>query len=232
MTEPKKGDADDPFKGYLIGSMADWVRGKELEDLMMVELDNEQLLPETLYRWDFGKRQLIEAKVLVKVPSTLDSARGRIDALAALAALAKRDVSNFTPDDAVKLFGQPRWVQAERLYLYARLLRRRDRPKQQYMLAELLDECHPPQALEELDIRAAEKFRLLDRRLKVEELGDSEGMFWALVEAIAKRRNLGPLAVFAGLDLDSFVTFMADQLATFRTKLSSLESSSSSTPSD
>lgn len=230
---PKLQPPDDakPFDGILVGSLKEWARGKRLADLLLSQVGDEQFIRERLVRYDFVHKSLGEVEVLVKVPSQKDFVRARVEALEALAKETKRDVKTFGTDDAIRLFGTQRWDSFELVYLYARLLRRVDNPAQSYMIAPLLDECHPPAALKELDTRVTEAIKLMDRRLDLDDIGENEAVFWAVVRAIAEGQNLSPLAVIAGHALDSFVIFMALQLATLTAKQSSEPSAPSSNAS-
>lgn len=221
-----KDPAGEPFDGILIGSMKDWVKGRALADLETCEVGTDTLIAETILRYHFGRKEVYEEKVWVKLPTTMLLMKARVAALDYVAKEAKRDPAKFDEKEAVAILGESEWAHVERLFIFERILFKRRDAKKQYMLAHFIDECHPTQALLELDGRIGTYRAMLDRRLGAEAI-ENEPIFWAVTHGIAAKGNLGPLVFIAGREHESYIVSLASRLVKSQQK-ESLELSSPS----
>ncbi len=213
-------DRKEPFAGILDESVRSWLEGKSIEDLTVVEDGGDTLFQESIARFDPAKKQLVDVPIFARLPGAKDNAAARTKAIAAVAELSKRDPTSLNADEAKAIVGDFAFEHLERCYLFEIILRRGSDPKLQYMLAEQLDRAHPERTLLELEARLSQIARLMDRRLKVADLEQSD-VFWAIVHAVAKRRNLSPLAGTVGAATDAFIIYMATLLSDSRTNRSS-----------
>lgn len=197
---------------------AQWLEGKSLEELEVVEAGGRELYRETLRK--VVKGNALEVPVLFRVPNIAEKAKSKGDALR----LARKwlgignDAPPLTIASTVALIGETYYSHIENLCLLSYAIRdpdfeesKKDYPR--HMLPDYLDAHYPTptlyDALERLDWYAIRE----DPRLTEW----SEDRFVEIIRAIDKRRNLTPLAAIAGRSRESFVLSMASRLASYLT---------------
>lgn len=228
MAEDEK-TSDDPIDQYLVGSLAQWAKGKRLSELeVVVDAEDIPCFADTIERYDFVKKVAVEHEVYLRVPPMRELAIAKVESLRALAALAQRDPQTFDIEAAIKIYGSGHVDHRENLHVLARAIRKRRDPKEPYMTPDNLERCHPVAALWTTMEKLSHYRKMLDMRISDEGLQD-ERLFWGIVAAMAKGNTTSPFAAIDGPAQDSFLLSMARRLIEYRTKLSSLPSSESST---
>ena len=198
--------------------LLDWIERKTTRDLQAIEVGGRNLYPDVI-RWRDAKGRVVERPCLLRVPDLIERAKATAEAAAWLARLKldrERDARHFD--------------NLETMCLVARATREAREPYEQHKVAEDFAATYGARTV--LDLW--ERINLLDRAEdpRVHTLRDGEAD--ALIHAIAKRLDLGPLAGIASEEQDSFVTSMAVRLSRYLTSAASASSPESSTqaPSD
>lgn len=220
----------DPLDEILAGGLGEWFKGRKLEDLEIQEIGGEPLFPDTITRIHFEEKKLYEVPVYMRIPPPRERALARVSALFWLANQAKRDPKSFVWADALAIFGEKYAQEAEQIEILALALRRRNDPSQQYMTPELLQKSHPAPALWDAFSRMEAWRSMTD--LRINELELDERRVWAIVAAVAKADNVGPLVVTDGPGMLTFIVTMAKLLHAYRTTPPSQPSAESSTSTD
>jgi hypothetical protein len=200
-----------------------WLSGKDPAELDILELNGRALYPESIKRRNKKHRDVIESvAVRLRVPSTIDKANARIDALAWAQKIAKLPHRPTVPEAEATL-GGAYFNELDDKCLLARCIFEHEPPHDPYLLAEFLDEVHEHASLLELWDRLS--FWQSWEDVRVGELDEQK--FLTIVAAIDRVRNLGPLVAIAGSARDSCVISMAVRLQSFLTPKSSSPSTES-----
>lgn len=180
----------------------EWLQGKTIEDLDVVENSNRLLFADTIKRKG-PKGQLIEEQVRVRVPRMDDQVKARIEAVD-MARKFKID-----RDKDADLFEE-----FETIAMLSRCIREKDDPHGQAYTFDQLYTGYDANSLYDIWNRIQHYNKMTDPRLSDPDIQD------VVVAAmgIAKKKNLSPLIGIAGSDLDSFVISMASLLATYLTQ--------------
>lgn len=194
-------------------SIREWLDGKSIEDLDVVENGNRLLFSDSIKRIG-PKGTLIEEPVRLQVPRQVETMKARIEAIA-LAAKYKIDREKETD-----LFDELNMV-CELSYA----VREAEAPYGQKYLPEQYLGAYDYVSLFDLYHRIKVYRNMIDPRLsepKVEDVIDAACK-------IAEMRNVSPLAAIAGSDLDSSIITMARLLVNCMTQLSTQQSPETST---
>lgn len=210
---------------------AEFFQGKTIEDLAAIECGGRVLIPDALRQVN-AKGEVVEHKVLVRVPTPGERARARIDAVQLVAERNPkqmgRDPEKWTIDKAKSVVGAEVFDDMDTYAIVARSLFepqvKDGKPQQAYLLGVLYDGFGQRSVFDMWD-RINLYVDMFDPRLDTVD----EGLFWGGVEAIAKAQNLSPLAVIGGSAQSTFIVRMASELSNFRKASSILRSSETST---
>lgn len=195
-------------------SIHEWLKGKTIEDLDVVEQGNRLLFADSIKRLG-PKGQLIEEQVRVRVPRMDDQVKARIEAT---------QMANKYKIDREK--DSDLFDEFETLCLLSVCLREKDTPHSQAYTFEQLYTGYDIPSLYDVWHRIQTYKKLIDPRLSEPDIQD------VVVAAmgIARVKNLSPLAVIAGSDLDSVIISMASLLSSYLTQQPSVSSPEISTP--
>lgn len=196
--------------------MPSWMDGKTAADLDIIEADGRAAVLATIDQRDAKTGEVKQAPVRIWPPNHLDRAKARIDALEWVREIAQlKDRPTWT--EACEMLGEAYVDQLDTVCLLARCTRDHDAPQHQHLTPQALDHAYGRGALMQLWEKLGHLTQQQDPR--VDDL--SEEQFWALVGAIDRARNAGPLVGISGPARDSFVLGMAQRLATSRKPSSS-----------
>lgn len=210
---------------------AEFFQGKTVEDLAAIECGGRVLIPDAL-RTVNAKGEVVEHKVLVRVPTPGERSRARADAVAHVgkeyADRMGRDREKWTVERAKAVVGPEVFDDLDTYAIVARSLfeptLNDGKPQQAYMLQVLYDGFSQRTVFDMWD-RINLYADMFDPRIDTMD----EGMLWGAVEAIAKVQNLSPLAVIAGSEQPNFIVRMAVELSNYRKRSSILLSPETST---
>lgn len=201
----------------------DWLKGKTLEDLEIIEFGGRNFFQDKILKAKKGGFE--EFPVMVCVPREPEIAKARVEAVELF---RKRKLDRKEDEDL--------FAELDMLCQLARAIRTLTPPHGQYMPVEHLIGRTDPKtgesegfdipSLHDLWERVQTYRKLIDPRIydpSIEEV-------FAACDAIAKVRNLSPLVAIAGPDVDSFVITIASTLSIYRTQLRSWQSNESETP--
>jgi hypothetical protein len=210
----------------------DWFAGKTLEELDAIEIGGALYFPEKL-RSRGAKGEIKETPVLARVPSKQDRATARIEAIAHVRSMVKGKQPVLTVKDAEEAVGAEVFEDIDTYAIVSRSLfepqaKNEDGKPTRFMLLDVLLGSYLPATVFDIFDRLDFYAKLLDPR--VEDITEDE--MWGAIEAIAKRRNLSPLAVMRGSLQTAFVVSMAVTLWSSRPQLSSSLSTATSTQDD
>jgi hypothetical protein len=188
----------------------EWLEGKTVEDLALIEHGGRMLFPDKIRRVKAdGKFE--DVKVLVRVPRTVELMDARRDARKFC-----KD-RNIDPKEDADLFEQ-----LDQMAVLARALRDPNSPQDQFQPLEFLLSNEPGKGFDTeslVDVwRRLEIYRkMIDPAVtKVSEDDVVRAAF-----AVARVQNLSPLVGIAGQELDSSIITMASMLASCLTQLQS-----------
>ena len=209
--EKKQSDAGP--SGQQSQTVHEWLKGKTIEDLDVVENGSRLLFADSIKRRG-PKGQLIEEAVRVQVPRLPDQVRARHEAK------ALADKSKVDREKDADLFEE-----FETLAILSLCIREKDEPHCQAYTAEQLWTNYDVPSLYDVWHRIQTYRGMIDPRLSEPDIQD------VVVAAmgIARVKNLSPLAAIAGSDLDSFVIGMASLLTSYLMQQRSASSPETST---
>lgn len=200
----------------------DWLKGKTIEDLNVIEFGGRLLFPDKILKARKGGG-FDEVPVMVRVPRMPETAKARAECVE----LCRK----------LKLDREKDADQFEELDLLCQLsyaLRAKDEPHPQFMpVEELIGRLDPKTgestgfdvaSLHDVWGRSDVYRKLIDPRIVNPSVED----VLTAADAMARTRNISPLPAIAGADVDSFVITMAVLLTNFRTELLRLQSQTSS----
>jgi hypothetical protein len=197
-----------------------WLSGKSPAEFAAIEQDGRAMYPESLLRRNPKSGNLDEVKVMLRVPTTIEQMRSRMNALDWLHRLAKLD-KRPTKEEAEAIWGAEYFDNLDTVFLLELCILdvapMGDGTHPQYMTAEFLDKMHPRSALHAIFERLNFYQAIEDPRVHTL----TEDQFAQTVAAIARHRNLSPLVVIDGRAHGSFVVSMADRLSSLLTPASS-----------
>lgn len=189
--------------------------GATFEELELVRHESGRLLfPETLRRRN-EKGLIIETKIRVWVPNPNDHVEARTEARGWFASKKVLD-----PDRDKSLFED-----MEQACLLARAIRTGEAPHGQYCTAQELA-TYEETTLQDIQ----ERINVYKGMLEVRTAVIDDATFWRAVVAVARRKNLRPLADIVGHAQISCVVRMAQEACLSPTGLSYAQSFASSTP--
>lgn len=194
-------------------SIHEWLEGKSLEDLDVVEQGNRLLFADSIKR--FGpKGDLIEEQIRVKVPRLDDQVKARLEAIKVA---GKYKIDREKDADLFEEF--------ETLALVSICIREKEEPHSQAYTFEQLYTGYDIPSLYDVWNHVQHYKKLIDPRISDPDIQD------VVVAAIgiAKKKNLTPLAAIAGSDLDSVIVSMASLLSNYLTQQPSVSSPETST---
>lgn len=210
---------------------AEFFKGKTIEELAAIECGGRVLIPESL-RSVSAKGEVTEHKVLLRLPTPGECAKARVDAVMLVADRNPKQMGRnpeaWTIDRAKSVVGADVFEDMDTYAIVARSLFepviKGDKPQQAYMLGVLYDGFGKKTVFDIWD-----RMNVYDALFNPRFDECTEDQFWGGVEAIAKVRNLLPLAVISGSAQTNFMVRMASELSNFRKLNSSSHSPETST---
>lgn len=208
-----------------------WLRGRTIEDLKAIELEEPDspipvlLFPEPL-RYRNGKGEQKEFATLLKVPRDDDHVSGTI---AAVAWVAKKysEPSCRTPARARELLGSEGYYShIERCATLCICLRNPKNPAMPMFMLDIFVKTFETPTIKDIWERAETLSRIFDPRLGSITLVQ----FWQLAREVARVKNASPLFALGPASLNDWITIAGAELVRFQTLSSSSSSSSGSTP--
>lgn len=206
-------------------SVAEWFAGKSLADLEVIEHEGRRFYAESIKRRDPKTGTVVEQPVLLRTPDTTTQALARQDALAWAQKLTKSKAP-LKISEAEAILGASIFEDMDTVCLLARCTFKREMPGAMYRLYEFFEEGHTKAAIYELFARL--DFYMLQEDPRAHAISEEEA--WQAVGAIARVRHCGPLVAIAGSARDSFITFMASRLHSYRTLNAGSPSTETSSP--
>ena len=192
------------------GGVAEWLAGKSEAELIGIEFGTKRFYPDTVKKRVGDK--LVEEPILLHVPSPLDGARARVDSIEFIRKLSD-DKTIRTVAEAKAKIGEELFSEIDAyFYMSIAIYRRPSTGEQpsQWMLPELMLDTVPRGAIYDLLARSLFYAGREDpRNVEVDK-----ATFVEAVKAIAREKNLSPLAAIDGAARDSFVLSMALHLST------------------
>lgn len=221
----------EPLPLQLDQDAIEWLRGRTVEDLKAIELDEPGnpiptlLFPEPL-RFRNGRGEQREFATLLKIPRDDDHVSGTI---AAVAWVAKKysEPACRTPARARELLGSEGYfAHLERCATLCIVLRNPNNPTLPAFLLDVFLKTFETPSIKDIWERAETLSRIFDPRLGT----ITEVQFWALASEVARVKNASPLFALAPASLSDFITRAGVELTAFRKLKSSSGLSASSTP--
>ncbi len=225
MTDPKLPATP----ATLPASFISWLEGKDAARLEAIEHDGRTLYPATLKRQHPRERKVIETAVMLRTPTVPERAQARIAACREVGEMAGLKTGTVAPtlEQARAHVGPVEFDNLETCEILSLCIREKDPPHGRFATGRILGQTYNVQTIAEVSDQ-------LDRLVDAEDPRMPEVLepkaFLAMVIAIAKAGDPGPLAVIAGRARSSFIASMAVQLASFLTSGSSPPQLATSTP--
>lgn len=210
----------DPISGLVVGSLAEWVRGKTLAELVAIEVGEDQFFPETIARFDFKAKTIIDVPVMLRIPTMLEMAACKARSMRWLCRHAEQEFAGWDHAKACSFFGEHHVEHVENVFILSDAIRRREQPTTGYMSPEQLDKMHPVPAIATTMAKLKALRDLLDTRISADDVVE-EGVLWACVAAIAEKGNLSPLVGIAPLGQNALLLSIACRLDAYRRAQSS-----------
>lgn len=205
-----------------------WFRGKTIEELKAIEHGGRVLIPEALRSiGPKGDEKL--TPVMARIPTEHERALARVDAVAHVARLNGQAMGargQWTVERAREVIGAEVFENIDTCAILARSLLEPEPPHGQAYLLEVLIGSFPPAVL----FAAYERLDFYARLFNPTFEAITEEQLWAAVSAIARVKNIGPLAGMRGSLQTAFIVRMAEELSSSRTRSSSSPSTETSTP--
>lgn len=191
----------------------EWLEGKTVEDLALIEHGGRMLFPDKIRRVTAaGKFE--DVRVLVRVPRTVEIMDARRDARKFC-----KD-KGLDPQEDADLFEQ-----LDQMAVLARALRDPNSPQDQFQPLEFLLSNEPGKGFDtESLVDVWRRLEIYRKMIDPAVTRVSEDDVVRAAYAIDKVQNLSPLVGIAGNELDSSIITMASMLSRCLTQLQSLRS--------
>lgn len=204
-----------PFTSPPVNPVLDWLKGKRLEDLEIVEHGGRRLYPDELKRRRKDDPTELEVvPVLIRPPTTQDKAMARLDALAWAHRLARENgrkdlPKGLTIKEAEAIFGAAYFDELDTKCIVARCVHNPEPPHDQYLLPWILDARHDHGSILDVWDRICFWHDFTDVRVQ----NFDADTFLEVIAALDRVGNVSPLVGFGGATRDAFVLTMARRLA-------------------
>lgn len=183
--------------------LREWLAGKTAADFDLIEAGGRIFFPDVVHRVRSGGK-FEETPVLVAVPRPVEKAAARREALTLF---AKWKLDREKDGDLFDMI--------DKFAILARAIRTRDDGHGQAFPLEWLLSDRPDEGFEERSLWAVwERMKAYENLIDPAITEPDEEEVIAAAQGIARVRNLSPLAVISGPELDSFVVCMATILCT------------------